>query len=107
MSAPFNDLQSTVVFLRSRSLFEDEGADLVEFYVEFHASAQQVDRNKKIHPMKNPSQRLIQTYSMDLHDRFFNILMRSNPQLYPRFLKLESLSLSTATDMSSQIQNNT
>lgn len=36
MSVPFNDLHSTVVFLRSRSLFEDDGADLVEFYVEFH-----------------------------------------------------------------------
>lgn len=62
MSAPFNDLQSTVVFLRSRSLFEDEGADLMEFYVEFHTGAQ-LDRNNKIHPMKNPSHRLIQTYS--------------------------------------------
>lgn len=61
MSAPFNDLQPTVVFLRSRSLFEDEGADLLEFYVGFHASAQ-LDRNNRIPPMKNP--RLIQTYSM-------------------------------------------
>lgn len=67
MSVPFNDLQSTVVFLRSRSLFEDEGADLVEFYVEFHTSAQ-LDRNNKTDPVKNPSQRLIQTYSMDLCD---------------------------------------
>lgn len=68
ISIPFNDLQSTVVFLRSRSLFEDEGADLVEFYVEFHVefhASAQLDRNNKIYPMKDPSQRLIQTYSMD------------------------------------------
>lgn len=87
MSVLFNDLQPTEVFLRSRSLFEDEGADLVEFYVEFHASAQ-LDRNNKIHPMKNPSQRLIQTYSMDLHDQSLNILMRRNPYLCSGFLKI-------------------
>lgn len=87
MSVPFNNLQSTMVFLRSRSLFEDEGADLVEFYVEFHTSAQ-LDINNKIHPMKNPNQRLIQTYSMDLCDQSLNILMRCYPYLCSGFLKI-------------------
>lgn len=105
ISIPFNDLQSTVVFLRSRSLFEDEEADLVEFYVEFHVefhASAQLDRNNKIYPMKDPSQRLIQTYSMDLHDQCLNILMRCNPYLRSGFLKIESLFLSTATNMLSQ-----
>lgn len=105
ISIPFNDLQSTVVFLRSRSLFEDEGADLVEFYVEFHVefhASAQPDRNNKIYPMKDPSQRLIQTYSMDLHDQCLNILMRCNPYLRSGFLKIESLFLSTATNTLSQ-----
>lgn len=35
MSVPFNHLQLTVIFLGSNTLLEDEGADLVEFYVEF------------------------------------------------------------------------
>lgn len=67
MSVPFNHLQLPVIFPGSRSLFEDEGADLVEFYVEFHARAQ-LDRNNKTHPTKNPSQRLVQTHAMDLRD---------------------------------------
>lgn len=62
MSVPFNHLQLTVISLESNSLFEDEGEDLVEFYVEFHGRAQ-LDRKNKIYPMKNPS--LVQTQSMD------------------------------------------
>lgn len=53
MSAPFNHLQLTVIFLGSSSLFEDEVADLVEFYVEFHARAQ-LDKTNKNHPTKKP-----------------------------------------------------
>lgn len=67
MFVPFNHLQLPVIFPGSCSLFEDEGADLVEFYVEFHARAQ-LDRNNKTHPTKNPSQRLVQTHAMDLRD---------------------------------------
>lgn len=82
-----------------------KGADLVEYNVEFHKSAQ-LDGNNKIHPMKNPSQRLIQTYSMDLCDQSLIILMRCFPYLCSGFVIMENLSLSTATNMSNQSPQN-
>lgn len=103
MCVRFNHLELTVIFLGSSSLFEDEGADLVEFYVEFMWNFTQglsLTENK-IPPVKNSSQRLVQTHSMNLRDWSHNILMRCNLYLCSGFLKNESLSLSTVTNMSS------
>ena len=97
MSVPFNHLQLTVIFLGSSSLFEDEGADLVEFYVEFIWNFTQglsLTETTKFTQRINPSQRLVQTHSMDLRDLSHNILMRCNLYLFSGFLKNESLSLS-------------
>lgn len=100
-SVRFNHLELTVNFLGSSSLFE--GADLVEFYVEFMWNFTQglSLTGNKIPPVKNSSQRLVQTHSMDLCDWSHNSLMRCNLYLCSGFLKNESLSLSTVTNMSS------